>query len=251
MRLGGWGKIGKWLPGDTSISAVLCKQWQSCTKRPWRKPSVRGCLVLLPARHWLSSAAGAELCRWHVQYNLPFRNAHQNQQKKPFCGGGVDAASCQGSLLRTLSIMPESKIKMFTGFSSIITEQTLKSGFGAERSFSDISRLVINHLRDIAAWMSERRLRITRSQIDQCPDSPPKPLLALFPIPAGAQAQTSKSLLTLTSYKSYDMDGCLSLQVRAGTPESRQSWAFSPLISLKKEGVCQWTKDTAFSPSFL
>uniref|UniRef100_A0A8C6E3N1 Gfo/Idh/MocA-like oxidoreductase domain containing 1 n=1 Tax=Moschus moschiferus TaxID=68415 RepID=A0A8C6E3N1_MOSMO len=39
----------------------------------------------------------------------------------------------------------------------------------------------------------------------------------------GSQAQTSKSLLTLNSCKSCDMDGCLSLQVRAGTPESRQN----------------------------
>lgn len=95
--------------------------------------------------------------------------------------------------------MPESKIKMFTGLSSIVTEQALKGGFGAERSFTDISRLVTNHLRHIAAWMSERHLRITRSKVDRCPDPPPKPLPALFPILAGAQAQTSKSLLTLTS----------------------------------------------------
>ena len=140
MRLGGWRKMGKWLPGDTSISAVLCKQWQSCTKRPWRKPSTRGCLVPLPARcwHWLSSTAGAELCRWHAQGKRPFRYAHRNQEKKPFC---VVAASCQCSLLRTLSIMPESKIKMFTGLSSIVTEQALKGGSGAERSFTDISDL--------------------------------------------------------------------------------------------------------------
>lgn len=101
-------------------------------------------------------------------------------------------------------------MQMFTGFGPVITEQALKSGFGAERSLTDTSRLVLNHLRDISAWMSERRLGISRSQIDQCPGSPPKPLPALFRIPAAAQAQTSKSLLTLTSCKSYDMDGCLS-----------------------------------------
>ena len=51
-RLGGWGKMRKWLPGDTSISAVLCQRRQSCPTRPWGKPSMRGCLVPLPARRW-------------------------------------------------------------------------------------------------------------------------------------------------------------------------------------------------------
>lgn len=171
--------MGKWLPGGTSVSAVLCQQRQSCP-RPWRKPSVRGvrCRSLPQALALLSSAAGAELCRCRAQCKRPFRGAHQNQEEKPF---GAAAASCQRALLRTPSIMPEGKMQMFTGFGSVITEQALKSGFGAERSLTDISRLVLNHLRDISAWMSERRLRITRSQIDQCPGSPPKPLPALFP----------------------------------------------------------------------
>lgn len=137
-----------------------------------------GCPVPLPqALALLSSAEGAELCRCRAQCKRPFRGAHQNQEEKPFCA----ASSCQRALLRTPSIMPEGKMQMFTGFGSVITEQALKSGFGAERSLTDISRLVLNHLRDISAWMSERRLRITRSQIDQCPGSPPKPLPALFP----------------------------------------------------------------------
>ena len=104
--------------------------------------------------------------------------------------------------------MPEGKMQMLTGFGPVITEQALKSGFEAERSLTDTSRLVLNHLRDTSAWMSERCLGISRSHIDQCPGSPPKPLPALVPIPAAAQ--TFKSLLTPTSCKSYDMDGRLS-----------------------------------------
>ena len=116
--------------------------------------------------------------------------------------------SCCSVLRRTPSIMPEGKMQMFTGFGPVITQQALKSGFEAERSLTNTSRLVLNHLRDTSAWMSERCLGISRSHIDQCPGSPPKPLPALVPIPAAAQ--TFKSLLTPTSCKSYDMDGRLS-----------------------------------------
>ena len=73
---------------------------------------------------------------------------------------------CQGTLLRKHNIMPEGKVKMFTGFSSIITEQAPKGGFGAERHLTDISGLVINHLHDISTWMSDRHLRLTLSKTE-------------------------------------------------------------------------------------